>query len=77
MDIIRFSLLPPPLDPQMRVGSNQKLFINNSSIEETVGRETPITVRGEKLPLELGNLARPVEEIYHTLCVPVMNRYLL
>ena len=48
MDItFRFSLLPPPLDPQMRVGSDQKLFINNSSIEETVRRETPATVRGK------------------------------
>ena len=32
----------------MRVGSDQKLFINNSSIEETVRRETPATVRGER-----------------------------
>ena len=36
------------VDPKMHVGSDQKLFINNSSIEETVSRETPATVRGER-----------------------------
>ena len=66
------------VDPKMHVGSDQKLFINNSSIEETVSRETPATVRGERDSTNCPfSWARPVEEIYHTLCVPVMNRYLL
>ena len=42
------------------------IFNNSSSIEETVRRETPATVRGERdstnCPL---SWARPVEEIYH------------
>ena len=54
MDItFRFSLLPPPLDPQMRVGSDQKLFINNSSIEETV-RHQPQSEERETLQTALG-----------------------
>ena len=66
------------VDPKMHVGSDQKLFINNSSIEEIESRETPATVRGERDSTNCPqSWARPVEEIYHTLCVPVMNRYLL
>ena len=37
-----------PQDPQMRVGSDQKLFINNISMEGTVRRETPATVWGRE-----------------------------
>ena len=53
------------------------IFNNSSSIEETVRRETPATVRGETLQAaprvgqDLG------DEIYHTLYEPVMNKYSL
>ena len=59
----------------MRVGSDQKLFINNSSMEETVRRETPATVRGETLQAAPRVGPDLVKEVYYTLCVPVMNRY--
>ena len=53
------------------------IFNNSRRIEETVKRETPATVRGETLQAAPRVWQDLVEEIYHTLCEPVLNRYRL